>query len=76
MKNEWSDYLATLKVPFEFLHADEFKAEHQIGAADLPAVYTKENGGLKIIIDSAAINACRTIEDLKRIINEKLNAAE
>jgi hypothetical protein len=30
MKNEWRDYLATLKVPFEFLHADEFKAEYVV----------------------------------------------
>jgi hypothetical protein len=76
MKNEWRDYLATLKVPFEFLHADEFKAEYQIKTADLPAVYAKENDGLKMIIDSTAINACRTIDDLKRIINERLSAAE
>ena len=76
MKTEWRDYLKTLKVPFGFLHADEFKAEYQIKTADLPAVFIKENDDLKMIIDSAAINACRTIEDLKRIINERLEAAE
>ncbi len=76
MKNEWRDYLVTLKVPFEFLHADELKAGYKIEAADLPAVYAKENGNLKMIIDSAAINACRAIDDLKRIINEKLDEAE
>jgi hypothetical protein len=75
MKNEWRDYLATLKVPFEFLHANELKAESAVNSADLPAVFLWENGELKIIIDSAAINACRTIDDLKRIINEKLAEA-
>ena len=76
MKNEWREYLATLKVPFEFLHADELKAKHRIEAADLPGVFRRENSNLKLIIDSAAINACRTIDDLKRIINEELGAAE
>lgn len=76
MKNEWRDYLKTLKVPFEFLHADELKAEYKIKAADLPAVYAKENNGLKMIIDATTINACRTIDDLKRIVNEKLEATE
>ena len=76
MKTEWRDYLKTLKVPFEFLHADEFKARYQIKTADLPAIFIKENDALKMVIDSAAINACRTIEDLKRIINEKLERAE
>lgn len=76
MRNEWRDYLKTLKVPCEFLHADEFKAEYQITAAQLPAVYAMENGNLKMIIDAAAINACHTIDDLKRIINAKLKSAE
>ncbi len=76
MKNEWRDYLVTLKVSFEFLHADEFKAEYEIEATDLPAVFMKEKDELKMVIDSAAINACRAIEDLKRIINEKLDRAD
>lgn len=71
MKNGWRDYLATLKVPFVFLHADKLKAEYQIKAADLPAVFRRENDNMKMIIDSAAIYACRTINDLKRIINEE-----
>ncbi len=76
MKNEWRDYLETLKVPFEFLHADELKAKYEISTTDLPSVFMKENDNLKMIIDSATISACRTIEDLKRIVNEKIEAAE
>ena len=76
MKNEWRDYLKTLRIPFEFLHADQLKAEYEIKAADFPAVYARENGDLKMIIDSAAINDCRTIDDLKRLVNEKLKEAK
>ena len=59
MKNEWRDYLET------------FEAEYRIQTIDLPAVFMKSGDGLKMIIDSAAINACRTIADLKHLINEK-----
>lgn len=76
MKTEWRDYLATLKVPFEFLHADELKAEYGVNTADLPAVFMKENDDLKMIIDAAAINLCRTIDDLKRIINANYDETE
>ena len=73
MKNEWRQYLDTLEVPFEFLHADELKAEYQIEPIKLPAIFVKQSDALKMIIDSDELNACRTIGDLKRIINEKLN---
>ena len=76
MKEEWREYLKTLKAPFEFLHADELKTEHQIETIKLPAVFLKQGDALQLIIDSDAINACRTIGDLKRIINEKLAEAD
>lgn len=68
MKNEWRDYLATLTVPFEFLHADEFRAKYNFGKAELPAVFRKEGETLKLAIDAAAVNSCRTIDDLKRLV--------
>ena len=76
IRNEWRDYLKTLKIPFKFLHADELKAESRIVTVDLPAVFLSEKDELKLMIDSAAINACRTIDDLKRVIDEKLDAVE
>jgi len=74
IKDEWRQYLKTLDAPVEFLHADEFKAKYQIENTDkLPAIFRLENGQLNLAIDSNAINACRNIDDLKRIINAQIS---
>jgi len=72
IKNEWREYLKTLPVPFEFLHADEFKSEYKIENAKLPAIFKKETDGIEKFIDADAINDCRNIDELKNIINVKL----
>ncbi|HLM59660.1 MAG TPA: hypothetical protein VK308_02540 [Pyrinomonadaceae bacterium] len=72
MRDEWRRYLDTLTIPFTFLHADEFKTEYKI-EVELPAVFITNDAKPEIIIDSAAINQCRSIDDLKRIINEKIS---
>ena len=74
MKNEWREYLKTLSIPFEFLHANEFKEKYRIeNAQKLPAVFKREKGELKPVIDAATINICRTVNDLKQIINAQIN---
>jgi hypothetical protein len=73
MKNEWREYLKTLPVPFEFLHADEFKAKYKIADAELPAVFRHQNGEVEEVIDAVAINDCRNIDDLKYIIDQQIN---
>lgn len=74
MKNEWREYLKTLAATVEFLHADEFKAKYQTESTEkLPAIFKKENGQLNPVINSNAINACRNVGDLKRIINAQIS---
>ena len=74
IKDEWRQYLKTLAAPVEFLHADEFKAKYRTGDSEkLPAIFRLENGQLNLAIDSNAINACRNIDDLKRIINAQIS---
>ena len=72
MRGEWKKYLKELKTPFEFLHADEFKAEYNFGGVNLPAVFKKQNEQISILIDSEEINACRSIGDLKNLINSEI----
>lgn len=72
MKKEWKTFLETLDAPFEFLHADEFKARYRFkNTQKLPAVFKKEDGELKEIINSDSINACRTVGDLKRLVKTR-----
>ena len=57
MRQEWKDFLKTLKIPFEFLHADELKAKYKIADAKLPAIFKKQNESLEVLIDSDEINS-------------------
>ena len=68
MRREWQDFIASLDTPVEFLHADELKAKYHVAGVALPAVFQKEDGQLKMWLDSSAINSCQTLTELKQLI--------
>ena len=72
MRGEWRQFLDGLGRPLEFLHADELAARYGLKGVRLPAVFTKEDGGLKVLADADSINACRTLDELQRLIIEGL----
>ncbi|HYH86264.1 MAG TPA: hypothetical protein VEX60_12485 [Pyrinomonadaceae bacterium] len=72
MRKDWKRFLETLDVPLEFLHADELTGLHGVTGVPLPAIFKREGERLKLWINADAINACRTTDDLKRLIREKL----
>jgi hypothetical protein len=72
MRGEWRKFLDGLGRPLEFLHADELATRYHLTDVPLPAVFTKEGGGLKVLAGADAINACRTLEDLQRLILDGL----
>jgi hypothetical protein len=72
-KAEWTEYLATIPYPMEFLHADELKKNYGILDIGLPAVYIKQDNSLpELWIDSKAINACTTLAELQTLITSQL----
>jgi hypothetical protein len=73
MRKEWKRFLLALDRPFEFLHADEFGRDYGAPVTPLPAIFQKRDGRLELLIDAEAINACRTINDLERLITSRLN---
>jgi hypothetical protein len=68
MRGEWKRFLEGLGVPLEFLHADELKSRYGLEGVPLPAVFEKDDASLRVMADADAINACRTLDDLKRLI--------
>lgn len=68
MRTEWKRFLEGLGVPLEFLHADELKSRYGLEGVPLPTVFEKDEGGLEVLADADAINECRTLADLKRLI--------
>lgn len=68
MRRSWKQFLETLDAPFEFLHTDELAGRYGVSDVPLPAVFRKEGERLKLWLDADAINACRSLEDLQRLI--------
>lgn len=72
MRGDWREFLDRLGLPLEFLHADELAARYNLTGVTLPAVFTKDGGELSMLAGADSINACRTLDDLKRLILEGL----
>jgi hypothetical protein len=72
MRKSWKQFLETLDRPFEFLHADELKTQYNISNIPLPAIFAKEDAGLKLRVSAAEINECRTIDALKQLVRKSL----
>ena len=68
MRGEWRRFLEGLDAPPEFLHADELKARYGVAGVPLPAVFERDGGNIEVLFGADSINACRTLEDLKRLI--------
>lgn len=75
MRAEWKEYLESLAAEFAFLHRDELAQQHPDLAAELPAIFRQEGERLAPWISAAEINACSSIDDLKRLISAKLAAS-
>jgi hypothetical protein len=70
MRKSWKQFLQTLGMPLEFLHADELQTKYYVSEVPLPAVFTKDGDRLKLLISAESINACQTIGELKQLIIE------
>jgi len=68
MRGEWKQFLEGLGVPLEFLHADELKSRYGLKDVPLPAVFEKDGASLRVAVGADEINACGTLEELKRLI--------
>jgi hypothetical protein len=72
IRDEWKEFLETLHVPLEFLHRDEFESRYGSKDTSLPAIFVQTAGGLEPFISSVEINSCHSIDDLKKLIEERM----
>jgi hypothetical protein len=71
MRGEWKSFLEGLGRPLEFLHADELKSRYGLEGVPLPAVFERDDdSSVRLFVGADAINACGTLDDLKRLILE------
>ncbi|MFX1456265.1 MAG: hypothetical protein ACFFDB_12900 [Promethearchaeota archaeon] len=82
MKKEWKNYVNDLDTPveffkknkfkFEFLHKDEFEDKYVVENAKFPCAYIMKKNKLELFISQDEMNAVKTIEELKKIVDERL----
>ena len=72
MRREWKEFLESLNARTEFLHADELRSRYGMQGLALPAILRRRGAQLEEFADAAAINACRTLDELKRLISSRL----
>ena len=72
MRDEWKSFIADIAVPVEFLHRDELEQRHGLRDAKLPAIFRKTESGLEEWITREEINRCASLDELKRLVEQKL----
>ena len=73
MRQEWREFLDGLDAAPEFLHADELEERYGVVGLSLPAIFWREAGDIEVLLGADSINACETMDDLKRLL---LNAID
>jgi hypothetical protein len=74
IRAEWKEFLESLDAELEFLHRDELGEKYGVTDVPLPVVFRKTGAGLETWITADEINACSSIDDLKRLITGRLSA--
>lgn len=72
MRGEWKEFLQSLDASLEFLHADELRSRYELTGLALPAILRRRGAATEELVDAAAINSCRTLDELKQVILDKL----
>jgi hypothetical protein len=72
MKEEWKKFIEELKMPVVFLHRDEF-LEAELPKQLLPVILIKDHQTVSVLADATAIDACKNVGDLKRLIRSYIS---
>jgi hypothetical protein len=75
IRAEWKEFLESLEIGLEFLHRDEFFEKYGPAEQALPAVFLKKGEELELWITAEEINRCSSVDDLKRLITDRLATA-
>lgn len=74
MLRGWKEFIQALNIPSEFLHRNELKEQYGIEDITLPTALLKVNDvDLQIWISADEMNQCQSLNDLKTLIQKKLN---
>lgn len=72
IREQWLTFLTTLDADCEFLHRDEFIAQHGTSGVALPAIFERDSDKLVPLIDAAALNECASLDALSALLTARL----
>jgi len=72
MRSEWKEFIEQLDIELEFLHRDEFIKQYKMNDASLPCIFSKGADGLSDFISADEVNACKSVDDLKSLIQGRM----
>jgi len=68
--DEWKQFIQDLPISVDFLHRDEFEKKYPGQAVLYPAVLQAiDENNAQVVVNSAEINRCQGLDDLKNVIN-------
>ena len=70
-RGAWRDFVASLDLPCEFLHRDQFQECFPGNGTPLPAIFRLAAGELQVCADAGAIAACAGLDDLLALIRRR-----
>ncbi|ULH16737.1 hypothetical protein MF271_09255 [Deinococcus sp. KNUC1210] len=74
MRREWRDFVNGLGRETVFLHRDELAARYGLHQQALPAVYSMDNGTLRVWLSADELRACTTLEALMKLVRQRAEA--
>lgn len=74
MRSEWENFIQSLGHPIEFLHRDELAACYGITDVQLPAAFVNQGDRTRLWISAEDINGCRSLDELKLLVSERIQA--
>ena len=72
IKKEWKQFIKEIKTNIKFLHRDEFLKTYDIANANFPCVFAENDSHIELFITDKDINACDSLEELKKLITINL----
>ncbi len=74
MRREWKEFIERLDARTEFLHADELRTRYGLTGLALPSIFRRRGDAtLAQFLPAAALNSCRTLDELKLMIADRLS---
>lgn len=72
VRESWVNFLQQLDAECEFLHKDEFLKKYAAVNVEFPAIFKIEKDQPELWLKAAIINGLSSVDDLKRVIVDKL----